>query len=418
MKKSRLLSALFITFALALSGLHASAQTPSEGRGNAVPLVVSIVTAAPGSEIYQLEGHSAIRLQRPGRYDLAVNWGVFDFKAPNFVGRFVKGETDYMVAAYPFRYFIEEYAREGRRLTEQRLLLDSAQAARVEELIEVNLRPGNATYRYNYVKDNCATRPIGIVEEAIGAPVRIDSAYAAAVEARHPGATFRSEMSRYHSAYPWYQFGIDLALGSGIDRPLQLRERAFAPVFLSDMLTHAAVMAPDGAWRPLAEAPEQLLPGSETGTALPPTPWPLTPMAVGICLLAVTLTVSFIDIRRRRLTRWFDSLLYGVFFLAGCLLTFLIFVSVHEATSPNWLYLWLNPFCAVAAAGVWIKSWRRVVYCYQICNFAALIMLLAGHRFFGQALNAAFPIFIVCDLIRSATCIYVYGRRSNNLTEK
>ncbi|MDE6628629.1 MAG: DUF4105 domain-containing protein, partial [Muribaculaceae bacterium] len=213
MKKSRLLSALLITFALALTWPHASAQTPSECSENAGPLIVSIGTAAPGSEIYQLEGHSAIRLQRPGRYDLAVNWGVFDFKAPNFVGRFVKGETDYMVAAYPFRYFIEEYAREGRRLTEQRLLLDSAQAARVEELIEVNLRPGNATYRYNYVKDNCATRPIGIVEEAIGAPVRIDSAYAAAVEARHPGATFRSEMSRYHSAYPWYQFGIDLALG-------------------------------------------------------------------------------------------------------------------------------------------------------------------------------------------------------------
>ena len=112
------------------------------------------------------------------------------------------------------------------------------------------------------------------------------------------------------------------------------------------------------------------------------------------------------------------QLLFGVFFLTGCLLSFLIFVSVHEATSPNWLYLWLNPLCIIAAVGVWIKSWRRVVYCYQICNFAALILLLAGHHFFGQAFNPAFPLLIVCDLIRSATCIYVYRSHPKTVLKK
>lgn len=410
MKRSRLLSAFLYLFLLCTLpqsvGAHTAQTAPSDSCG----LVVSLVTAAPGSEIYQLEGHSALRLRRPGGYDLAVNWGVFDFKAPNFVWRFVKGETDYMAAAYPFRYFIEEYAREGRALTEQRLLLDSVQAARVEALVMENLMPENVTYRYNYVKDNCATRPLGIVEAALGAPVVIDSAYVAKVEAELPGATFRSEMTRYHRAYPWYQFGIDVALGAGIDRPVTVRELAFAPVFLSDMLAHMYVKGADGSLRPLAGAPEIILPGREGGAVLPPTPAWRTPLAIALVVLVLTLAVSVADVRRRRLSRWFDSLLYGVYFLAGCLLTFLIFVSVHEATSPNWLYLWLNPFCLIAAVGVWIKSWRRVVYCYQICNFAALILLLAGHHYFGQALNPAFPILIACDLMRSATCIYVYGR--------
>ena len=63
---------------------------------------VSLITCAPGKEIYQLEGHSALRIKRPGSYDVAVNWGVFDFNAPNFVYRFVKGETDYIGVSYPF----------------------------------------------------------------------------------------------------------------------------------------------------------------------------------------------------------------------------------------------------------------------------------------------------------------------------
>ena len=103
-----------------------------------------------------------------------------------------------------------------------------------------------------------------------------------------------------------------------------------------------------------------------------------------------------------------DSLLYGAFTLCGCVLTFLIFVSVHEATSPNWLYLWLNPLCAIPAVCVWIKRCKRVVYWYQICNFAALILLLSGHIFMGLAMNPAFPLLILCDLMRSATQIYVY----------
>ena len=43
----------------------------------------------------------------------------------------------------------------------------------------------------------------------------------------------------------------------------------------------------------------------------------------------------------------FDTIYFNIAGLAGLLLTFLIFVSVHYATSPNWLYLWLNPLCFI-----------------------------------------------------------------------
>ena len=126
-------------------------------------LTVSLLTAAPGDDIYELEGHAALRL-KSSTYDMTVNWGLFDFDSPNFVYRFVKGETDYMAGAIPTAYFIEQYRREGRRLKEQTFNLTPEEAGRLRELVEINLLPENRTYRYNYVRDNCSTRCIDIVE--------------------------------------------------------------------------------------------------------------------------------------------------------------------------------------------------------------------------------------------------------------
>ena len=63
----------------------------------------------------------------PSGYDQVINWGLFDFEAPNFVYRFVKGETDYMCGTVPADYFINSYLRDGRTVTEQILDLTPAQ---------------------------------------------------------------------------------------------------------------------------------------------------------------------------------------------------------------------------------------------------------------------------------------------------
>ncbi len=87
----RLLTELAAFIALVISTFTpmpaSAAAEPANEHG---PLRVSLLTCAPGREIYQLEGHTALRLVREagnGRegYDNVVNWGVFDFAAPNFV---------------------------------------------------------------------------------------------------------------------------------------------------------------------------------------------------------------------------------------------------------------------------------------------------------------------------------------------
>lgn len=361
---------------------------------------VSVLTFFPGSEIYELEGHTALRVT-DDRGDTTFNWGTFDFLSPGFVYRFVKGETDYMVAAAPTDLFVSHYANSGRRVVEQRLNLSDEQTRELIRLIDTNMRPENRVYRYNYVLDNCATRPLNLIEQASGDSLRI-------APHQGSGATFREAMRHYHSAYPWYQFGIDLALGSGIDRRITDREKAFAPVDMMQMLDSALVSDGHGGYIPIVASKAVLVKGAPGGASLPATPWWLTPLFWAYVVLGITTLATWRDFIRHHLSRWFDTVMFGIFGLTGLLLTFLIFVSVHEATSPNWLYLWLNPMCLFISAGVWIKKWSRAVYWWQIINFALVLSLGVLGAYGAQSFNAAFWPLMLSDMMRSVIYIYLY----------
>lgn len=388
--KIRLRLILYITLSLLAASAGAS-------------LRISLLTFYPGGEIYELDGHTALRISGDGRTDMAYNWGTFDFNTPNFVYRFVKGETDYCLAAVPTELFVDFYRRSGRRVVEQELYLTDSQARRLDSLITENMRLENRVYRYNYVLDNCATRPLRLIEAALGDTLHV--ARDIAVE----DSTFRAAMIRNHRNYPWYQFGIDMALGSGLDRPITRRERTFAPVNLMEFVAAAtvrdSVTATD---RPLVKSTVAIVDVSADKALLPPTALCLTPLFWGWMIFAVVLLVSVKDFRARRSSRWLDSLLFGLNTLAGLILTFLIFISDHEATSPNWLYLWLNPLCLVGAVGPWIKSARKAVFYWQFLNFA-LVFALAVIAIAGiQILNPAFWPLMLSAQIRNITNIHSY----------
>mgnify|MGYP000209880521 CR=1 FL=1 len=224
---------------------------------------VSLVTCYPGQIVYELYGHTAIRIKN-GNMDKAYNFGMFSFSKPNFIYRFVKGETDYALAGYPFIYFMPEYIERNSKVVEQVLNLSQRQAEELYRQLEWLSLPENREYRYNYVLDNCATRPRDMVEKVTGG-----------IEYPQPAdttLTFRRMMRSYSTNYPWYQFGIDLALGPGIDYRLDTREQMFAPIYLMDAFQKAKFTDENGNKVPLVKEKIVLYEGSES-PVLPPTPW-------------------------------------------------------------------------------------------------------------------------------------------------
>ena len=93
---------------------------------------VSLLTCSPHEEIYSLYGHTALRWHDlRSDEDLAFNWGIFNFKKPYFVLRFVFGLTDYELGGIPMKYFVKEYESVGSSVTEQVLNLTSEEKQRL-----------------------------------------------------------------------------------------------------------------------------------------------------------------------------------------------------------------------------------------------------------------------------------------------
>lgn len=364
-----------------LSGIHAFTR-------------VSWLTCWPGDDVYELEGHSALRI-KSDTTDYVVNWGLFDFNAPAFVWRFALGETDYMVGAHPTAPFVGSYIPQSRRVTEQELDMDSVSISRLIALIDSTLCTGNNTYRYNYVLDNCSTRPLDYLQKALGDSIIIaDSPSTASL-------TFRSEMKRYHELYPWYQFGIDLALGSNIDYPITTRQQGFAPVKMLELLRSATYS--NG--RRLVKSETTLYPGD---TAAGQSSTLVTPLIVSIVIALMALVTMIRDIRKRRCSKWMISAFFAIEFLAGCLITFLVFISSHYATSPNWILLWLNPLAILPAVGIWAsKASGKTLYIYFVLNIVAVITLGTIFAIGKQCGNIAFLPLMATSIMLSLDYIII-----------
>ncbi|MDE6397264.1 MAG: DUF4105 domain-containing protein, partial [Muribaculaceae bacterium] len=377
-------------------------------RTNPDDLTISLITFFPGHEVYELEGHTALRIESPTE-DMSVNWGMFNFNAPGFIYRFVKGETDYSIGMFPWDVFKREYINDGRRIVQQTLNLTAVQKKRLMALVEENMIPRNRIYRYNYVKDNCATRPLAIIERAIGDSLYLQSP---GVIAENPDLkTFRDFMTYYHQNYPWYQFGIDLALGSGIDYELAQREMAFAPVILYDEIAGARIGSPSGP--SLVSSTEVLNDVSAENAVLAPTPWYLTPTFIFWVLAIVIGGYCIYSVKRKqKYPRALATFFFALFGLTGLLLTFLIFVSVHEATSPNWNYLWLNPLAFVAVVLLWIPSRRNILKWYFAANGCVCGLMLVMWAAGVQNPNIAFIPLVLLSLDFSAQYLQLYPFRN------
>ncbi|MDE7442578.1 MAG: DUF4105 domain-containing protein [Muribaculaceae bacterium] len=373
---------------------------------------VSFLTCGPGANVYELCGHAAIRISNGnnGVDDYVVNYGLFDFDSPNFLYRFVTGQTDYKVGAQPTNYFLQSYYRHGRSVNEYELNLTETQKQELERLLWINLQPENSSYRYNYVKDNCATRPLEIIERAIGDSITFD--YEPSSTA---GWSFRDEMKWYHRNYPWYQLGIDMALGSGIDYKLTTREKAFAPLMLDSLLLHATIPDSLGLSQPLVKRFNVLIPEMNGGPTAGPTPWYLTPMFIFWALFIIILIISCKNILKHTESRWLDTVIYSIYGLAGCVIAFLILCSEHEATSPNWIVVALNPFCFIAAILPWIKKLGKILYYYHTANFFILLILGCTWFLTGQIFNMAVIPLLLIDMLRSDTYRIIWKCKKANI---
>ncbi len=318
---------------LTLFFMSASTATAQNEAFRMDSVEISLLTCQPHDEVYSLYGHTAIRYHdlRPGGYDLAFNYGVFDFKKPYFVARFVFGLTDYELGAYPYKYFKLEYKKFGSMVTEQVLNLTDGEKLLLHEALAENLRPENKTYRYNYFYNNCTTMARDIIERCINGKVE----YAGREDYKPSYRDMVHQMTRNH---PWARFGNDLLLGIKSDFTTSQREQEFLPGNLLYDFDRAQIYS-HGQYRPLVKKRRIAVPA---GVQIIQQGFPLPPFYCAAILLAVGIIILMLEIQKKKVFRLWDTLLMLTAGCIGIVLTLMLF-SQHPTVSLNLQILLCNP---------------------------------------------------------------------------
>lgn len=296
---------------------------------------VSVLTCSPGDEIYSLFGHTGLRYKNDAKgLDLVFSYGYFDFDSPNFVWRFILGETDYIVGAVPYEMFMEEYEERGAVVVEQVLQLTPEQEQELIDIIVLNCRPENRKYRYNYFYNNCTTK----IRDQI-ARVTEGLSYTRDFVAGNP--TFREELRRLTSSHPWYSFGIDLLLGADIDKPATSKELQFIPGNYQQALEKAVLSLENGEDIPFVKEQNLIVLGTDDSKTVVESRF--TPFYVSLLLLLFTFIIMLCEVRSKKTFWLFDATLLTLQGVCGALLLFMTLFSQHPAVDNNWVILLLNP---------------------------------------------------------------------------
>jgi len=389
MKKIRFL----LFFLLSITALHAQNKLSNEAE-------ISILTSTPSEEeVFTVYGHTAIRINDPiHNFDYIFNYGIFDFNKPNFIYRFAKGETDYMLGVDDFQHYIIGYQLRGSGIIEQVLNLTTEEKEKIWTALEINYRPENRIYRYNFFFDNCSTRPVVLVEKNVTGEVVYDYPY--------PPQTFRDLINACTENKPWQTFGCDLALGSSTDRMATQHEEMFLPLYLMEAFENAFIKSEDGSTRKLVKQTNIIVEDISDEEDIKSTFF--TPLIVCWGLFLFILLLTIFEWKKKIYYPIIDFMLFFVAGIAGVVLFFLAFISEHPGTTGNWLLLWLNPIHLFGAILFMVKKAKKAAYYYHFINFAVLTLMLLFWRFIPQHFNAAFIPLVSVIWVRSAYSVYRY----------
>jgi hypothetical protein len=350
---------------------------------------VYLLTCGAGTETYSIYGHSALRVVIPAqKTDTVFNWGIFDFSQPNFAWNFAKGRLDYWVGGESLQRFLGIYFYEKRFVISQKINLEPIETRKLISLINENIKPENANYRYDFFYDDCSTRIRDLLERSLGDKLL----YPPAETGKLP--TFRAMVGKYQKPYPWLNFGIDLIMGSPGEKKASFRERMFLPIDMKEGLSEAVINR-NGKMTPMLQNPEVIL---DFEPPVVKQNFFISPVFVFTLLLIIIIMCSSM-LKSRKANYLIDIVVFSVFSVLAILMIFFNFFTDHQQMRWNLNIIWLSPFILFCLLTLILNRrgsvWFRIVFFISVA-FLVLNLILP------QAFNfAVFPLVLII-VVRSS----------------
>ncbi len=380
MRRTVLLSLVFM-----FSMISKAQVNPVSGKTDSCTMEISLLTCAPGTDLYSIFGHTAIRVQDTRRgMDIVYNYGTFDDTDPMFYLKFMRGIMRYSLSAETYDSFMQEYTFEHRAVTSQLLNLSCIEKNNLYEALRKNTQDENRLYDYHFHTDNCTTRAGRIIESQLSDSLVYKNILPENSEAANASTlSFRDMIHEYlfKQKANWSAFGIDLFLGAYLDKKVTNAE---AIHFLPDYLLKGMDSASDGK-KILVTGKQKLLdyPVIKTrGEGL-------TPTAFFQCLLLASIILFLFRVSPAisKTLLIFDIVFFSLLGLLGLLMTAMWLGRVDDVCSNNINILWALPAHIVAVFFI-RKKYPWVKFYFLVTALIALILAI-GFAWWPQRMNPA-----------------------------
>ncbi len=329
---------------------------------------VSVITSGPGEVLYEKFGHTAIRVKDPVlQLDLIYNYGIFDFDNPTFYVDFTKGYMKYKLARYPFHYALKSNQKDKRWVKEQILNLTLEQKNKFFQILEINATPKNAGYLYDPFFDNCSTKPRDLIKKVLGDNLSFKDNFVS------KNLSIRQLMNKEIHLNTWGSLGINVALGSRLDKIATANEYLYLPDYVFEALNSSKVLK-DGKESQLVLKTNILLDFEEKKSKMDK----ISPFLITSLLSLIGLFITYNDYKKSKRTKWLDFILFFLTGIIGLLIVYLWFFTNHSTAPNNFNFLWafapnlvVTFFLLKKNSPKWIPK-----YCIVLLAFLVIIPII------------------------------------------
>jgi hypothetical protein len=333
---------IFLRLTFLLSFFFSFSQVPQLTENT----TISIITIGPGNLLNDSFGHNGFRVKN-NYEDIVFDYGRYNFEDPNFYTNFAKGKLDYLMGAANTTAVFRYYQSQNRTIKEQVLNLNEAQKESLLNYLANNFKPENRAYLYDFFYDNCATKMRDVTEAVLNGGIEYSTPNT------YKKATFRQLIQDNLYWNSWGSFGIDIALGSVIDRGATPREYMFLPEYIFqffDVATFTSSKKPLIAQTKIIYTQKGEFKKGSFFTS---------PIFMLSLISFIILFITFKDKKNNKRSKWLDAVLFTITGVVGVLLLMLWFATDHTATAHNYNLLWACPISIIALTQAFKNSPKR-----------------------------------------------------------
>ncbi len=339
---------------------------------------ISIITTGSGDYLYEKFGHCAIRVKDDKNgLDEIYNYGIFDFNQTNFYWNFCKGYMKYKLEKYPFYLAIRSANYEKRYVKEQILNLTNEEKNEIFKILQINLQPQNSSYLYDPFYNNCATKPRDIILKIWGNKFVL-------VDTFSSNTSLRYLMNQQINQNTWGSLGINIALGSKLDRKITVLEYAYLPKYLFKILEDSKIKRGD----------EEVNIVKNTKTLLDFKPKvakadSISPFLILSLLFLIVCFITFRNYKTQKRSKLLDVSLFFTTGLTGFILIFLSCFTNHSTTPYNFNMLWAfapNLFVAFYLFKPLSKQLKYYIYLLILLQILIPMVWISGIQAFNWCL--------------------------------